>query len=78
MKSMEDSSETVKVNSQRADMIVPRCSGVIVPKLNMEIPFEENDEYDIEVCFKTISDLIEAMNVFAVAESVSDLLKVKE
>lgn len=46
---------------------------VIVPKLNMEIPFEENDEYDIEVCFKTISDLIEAMNVFAVAESVSDL-----
>ena len=51
---------------------------VIVPKLNMEIPFEENDEYDIEVCFKTISDLIEAMNVFAVAESVSDLLKVKE
>lgn len=51
---------------------------VIVPKLNMEIPFEENDEYDIEVCFKTIFDLIEAMNVFAVAESVSDLLKVKE
>ena len=50
---------------------------VIVPKLNMEIPFEENDEYDIEVCFKTISDLIEAMNVFGVAGSVSDLLKVK-
>ena len=51
---------------------------VIVPKLNMEIPFEENDEYDIEVCFKTISDLIEAMNVFGVASSVSDLLKVEE
>lgn len=48
---------------------------VIVPKLNMHIPFDENDEYDIEVCFKTISSLIEAVNVFGVASEVSDLKK---
>ena len=46
---------------------------VTVPKLNMQIPFEENDEYDIEVCFKTISELIEAVNVFGVACNISDL-----
>lgn len=46
---------------------------ITVPKLNMQIPFEENDEYDIEVCFKSISDLIEAVNVFGVASSISDL-----
>lgn len=46
---------------------------VTVPKLNMQIPFEENDEYDIEVCFKSISDLIEAVNVFGIASSISDL-----
>ena len=46
---------------------------VIVPKLNMHIPFEENDKYDIEVCFKTISELVETMNVFGVASSVCDL-----
>lgn len=46
---------------------------VTVPKLNMEIPFEENDEYDIEVCFKTIAELIGAVNVFGVASEVSDL-----
>lgn len=51
---------------------------VTVPKLNMQIPFEENDEYDIDVCFKTINELIEAMNVFSVASSISDLLKDKE
>lgn len=51
---------------------------VTVPKLNMQIPFEENDEYDIDVCFKTINELIEAMNVFGVASSISDLLKDKE
>lgn len=43
------------------------------PKLDMQIPFEENDEYDIEVCFKTISELIEAANVFGVAGEVSEL-----
>ncbi len=48
---------------------------VTVPKLNMQIPFDENDEYDIEVCFKTISELIEAVNVFGVANEVSDLKK---
>jgi hypothetical protein len=41
----------------------------------MHIPFDENDEYDIEVCFKTISSLIEAVNVFGVASEVSDLKK---
>lgn len=46
---------------------------VTVPKLNMQIPFDENDEYDIEVCFKTICDLIEAVNVFGTACSISDL-----
>lgn len=46
---------------------------VTVPKLNMQIPFDENDEYDIEVCFKTISELIEAVNVFGVAAGLSDL-----
>lgn len=46
---------------------------VNVPKLNMQIPFEENDEYDIEVCFKTISDMIEAVNVFSVATGISNL-----
>ena len=45
----------------------------MVPKLNMQIPFIENDEYDIEVCFKTISELIEAANVFEVAYEVSDI-----
>ena len=48
---------------------------VTVPQLDMNIPFEENDDYDIEVCFKTINDLIEAVNVFGIAESVSELLK---
>ncbi len=48
---------------------------VPVPKLNMDIPFEENDDYDIEVCFKTINDLIEAVNVFGIAESISALTK---
>lgn len=48
---------------------------VNVPKLNMQIPFDENDEYDIEVCFKIINDLIEAANTFGVASSISDLLK---
>lgn len=48
---------------------------VTVPKLNMNIPFEENDDYDIEVCFKTISNLSEAMNVFAMANSISDITK---
>ena len=48
---------------------------VTVPKLDMNIPFEENDDYDIEVCFKTINDLIEAVNVFSIAESISELLK---
>lgn len=48
---------------------------VKVPKLNMQIPFEENDDYDIEVCFKTINDLIEAANIFGVANSISDLIK---
>lgn len=51
---------------------------VAVPKLNMQIPFEENDEYDIDICFKTINELIEAMNVFGIASSISDLLKDKE
>ena len=46
---------------------------VTVPKLNMQIPFDENDEYDIEVCFKTISELIEAVNVFGIAGGLSDL-----
>ncbi len=41
----------------------------------MDIPFEENDDYDIEVCFKTINDLIEAVNVFGIAESISELVK---
>ncbi len=51
---------------------------VTVPKLNMQIPFEENDEYDIDVCFKTINELIEAVNVFGVASSISDIQKDKE
>ena len=51
---------------------------VTVPKLNMNIPFEENDMYDIELCFKTINDLIEAVNVFGIAGSLSNLLKNKE
>ena len=33
------------------------------------------DNYDIEVCFKTINDLIEAVNVFGIAESISALTK---
>ena len=47
---------------------------VTVPKLNMQIPFEENDDYDIEVCFKIISELIETVNVFGVAAGISDLI----
>ena len=48
---------------------------VIVPKLDMNIPFEENDLYDIDMCFKTINDLVEAVNVFGIAGSLSNLLK---
>jgi hypothetical protein len=40
-----------------------------------QIRVDETDEYDIEVCFKTISALIEAVNVFGVASEVSDLKK---
>lgn len=53
-------------------------SGVLrisVPKLNMDIPFEDNNEADIEKCFKAISELIEAANVFAVANSISNFKK---
>lgn len=46
---------------------------VIVPKLNNQIPFEENDNEEIETCFRTISKLIEAVNVFGVANGISDL-----
>lgn len=46
---------------------------VIVPKLNNQIPFEENDHDEIETCFRTISRLIEAVNVFGVATGISDL-----
>ena len=48
---------------------------VTVPKLDMQIPFEQNDEYDIETCFKTINDMVEAANVFGAASEVSNLLK---
>ena len=41
----------------------------------MQIPFEQNDEYDIETCFKTINDMVEAANVFGAASEVSNLLK---
>ena len=53
-------------------------SGVLrisVPKLNMDIPFEDNDEADIEQCFKAINELIEAANVFAVASGISSFKK---
>lgn len=53
-------------------------SGVLrisVPKLNMDIPFEDNNDGDIEKCFKAISELIEAANVFAVANSISSFQK---
>ncbi len=43
------------------------------PKLNMKIPFEENDPYDIEECFKNILKLIGVANVFGLAGEVSDL-----
>lgn len=46
---------------------------VIVPKLNNQIPFDENDKDEIETCFRTISKLIEAVNVFGVATGISDL-----
>ncbi len=65
-----------KNNILNASAVVTGMAGsirVTVPKLNMQIPFEQNDEYDIEVCFKTISALTEAANVFAIANSVSDL-----
>ena len=50
---------------------------VIVPKLDMQIPFDENDSYSIEVCFKTISELIEAANIFGDASEISDLINTK-
>lgn len=46
---------------------------VIVPKLNNQIPFDENDKDKIETCFRTISRLIKAVNVFGVATGISDL-----
>lgn len=46
---------------------------VLVPKLNMQIPFDENNEEDIKVCFETISELVKAMNVFAIAAGISDI-----
>lgn len=48
---------------------------VNVPKLNMQIPFEENDGYNIELCFKTINELIETANVFGAASSISSIVK---
>ena len=56
--------------------VITGMSGALrvnVPKLDMQIPFEDNNEYDIELCFKTISELIEAANVFDVAGGISDL-----
>ena len=61
-----------------ASAVKTGMSGTIrvnVPKLDMSIPFEENDLYDIEMCFKTINDLIAAVNVFGIAGSLSNLLK---
>ncbi len=46
---------------------------VRVPKLNMQSPFEENDEYDVDACFQTISELVEAVNVFGLVSDISDL-----
>lgn len=46
---------------------------VIVPILNNQISFEENDRDEIEICFRTINKLIEAVNVFGVATGISDL-----
>ncbi len=65
-----------KHNILNASAVVTGMAGsirVTVPKLNMQIPFDQNDEYDVEVCFKIISTLIEAANIFAVAGSVADL-----
>ncbi len=62
---------TMNVSAAVANKAGALC--VTVPKLDMKIAFEKNDEFDIEMCFKTISELIEAANVFGVAAGISDL-----
>ena len=46
---------------------------VIVPHLNMQIPFEDNDIRNIEICFSTIKELIDSANVFGIASGLSSL-----
>ena len=53
-------------------------SGVLrikVPTLNMDIPFEENDETDITKCFEAINEMVTAANIFALAGSISNFQK---
>ena len=44
-----------------------------VPVLNMTIPFEENDQSDIEECFKAIISLTEVANVLAISSEMAGL-----
>lgn len=44
-----------------------------VPILNMTIPFEENNQSDIEECFKAIKSLTEAANVLALSSEMAGL-----
>ena len=61
---------------ENAIAVVTGKAGAIripVPRLDMQIPFEDNDEYDIEACFKAISELIETVNMFSLAGGISNL-----
>ena len=44
---------------------------ITVPKLNMRIPFEQNDINDIEKCFHAIAALSEAANIMALANKLA-------
>ena len=44
-----------------------------VPILNMTIPFEENNQRDIEECFKAIKSLTEVANVLALSSEMAGL-----
>ena len=53
-----------------ARSLVAGKAGVIhldVPKLNMEIPFSDNNEQDIIKCFEAIVEMTDTANIFALA-----------
>ena len=44
-----------------------------VPKLDMTIPFEDNKEPDVKICFEAIKELVDMANILALAGDLSSL-----